>query len=779
MPTGTLLNQSVGAYRIVGFLGAGGMGEVYRAVHVALGRTVAMKVLTSPGLEPTSLERFRNEARIHAALHHPHIATLYDFLEVDGRPCIVMELVSGSTLDERLRRQGPLATADALPIVERVVDAVGYLHARGIVHRDLKSNNVKVSSAGAVKLLDFGIAKGQSSPKLTVVGGVVGTVQYLSPEQLDGLDADHRSDIWALGVLFYEMLTARMPFEGASMTGVVEAILRGSYRPASSLVTGVSRTADLIIARCLAKRPKDRYQSAEALLTDLRGLAVPAPETRLRTLHTMAGTPAPPERPAAAAISGEARALVGRVRRQWQLVVAGGAVAASLVFLAASLRPSPNGDDGRRRDTAATGDTTARGVAPPADTTTAPPRVPATPSSAETVTIDVFGAPADVVREGKTLGRTPLVLPARPGDRVDLVLRRDGSEDIRVGFIVSVNTREYTYTMLPASHASPQSDRRVPPAPEPIEQAAIAPWLAAGLRRLFGRRRKTPARPAIATPLRATGERAALAGAANPLRLADARVGIATDVGCVRETNEDSISVVRAEGALLAVVADGMGGHASGEVASRIAVDAIARGFASDATDPRQSLVRAVQDANRAIYDAAASDAALDGMGTTCTAVLVRDGLAYCAHVGDSRLYLVRDGELFLMTEDHSAVNELVRRREISREDARGHPDRNVIIRALGSRREIDVAAWPQAFSVRDGDRFLLCSDGLYDLVSEAQLLESAATAAPQDGCERLVAAARARGGHDNISVAIVALESAPAAEPRTTRVMRVSETAS
>ncbi len=241
--------------------------------------------------------------------------------------------------------------------------------------------------------------------------------------------------------------------------------------------------------------------------------------------------------------------------------------------------------------------------------------------------------------------------------------------------------------------------------------------------------------------------------------------GVATDPGCVRPINEDVVRVIRpttapelAKRGLLAVVCDGMGGHEAGEIASRLAVETIVRRFERDDDGPRTALPSAVRAANRAIFDSAHRHRALHGMGTTCTALVLRDGFAYCAHVGDSRLYLVRDGALFLMTEDHSAVMELVRRGLLSPEEARHHPDRNVISRALGSHRDVQVSDWPRALAVQPGDRFLLCTDGLYDLVDDDTLLAVAGEGHPQIACDRLVALAREAGGHDNISVALLVM---------------------
>ncbi|HVQ37774.1 MAG TPA: serine/threonine-protein kinase, partial [Pyrinomonadaceae bacterium] len=175
MRSGVLLNTSIGDYRLVDFVGAGGMGEVYRAIHLKLGRVVAIKVLSQGDRTPHLIERFNNEARLHARLHHPRIATLHDFIEASGQMCIVMEYVDGQSLDEHIRFAGRMAAPDALRIFRGIVEGVAYIHSNGIIHRDIKSNNIKITAGGEVKLLDFGIARADSSPKLTVVGDVVGT----------------------------------------------------------------------------------------------------------------------------------------------------------------------------------------------------------------------------------------------------------------------------------------------------------------------------------------------------------------------------------------------------------------------------------------------------------------------------------------------------------------------------------------------------------------------------------------------------------------------------
>jgi serine/threonine-protein kinase len=212
-----LINSSIGEYRIIDRLGEGGMGEVYRGVHNKIGRVAAVKILSTAVSNPEFIERFLNEARIQARLHHPNVAPLFDFLEFQGRPCIIMEFVEGQTLADLIRIRGALHQQEMVAIFRSIVEALDYVHSQGIIHRDIKSTNIKITPAGQVKLLDFGIAKSGNSPALTVTGGFVGTLQYISPEQFTGGNADARSDIWAAGVLLYEMSTGRLPFEANSV----------------------------------------------------------------------------------------------------------------------------------------------------------------------------------------------------------------------------------------------------------------------------------------------------------------------------------------------------------------------------------------------------------------------------------------------------------------------------------------------------------------------------------------------------------------------------------
>ncbi|HEX8291913.1 MAG TPA: Stp1/IreP family PP2C-type Ser/Thr phosphatase [Pyrinomonadaceae bacterium] len=270
--------------------------------------------------------------------------------------------------------------------------------------------------------------------------------------------------------------------------------------------------------------------------------------------------------------------------------------------------------------------------------------------------------------------------------------------------------------------------------------------------------------------------------AATPAPAFEIDASVQTDKGCVREINEDSGRMVRpadpaqlAEKGTLVVVADGMGGHSAGEVASQMAADVVSRVYYEARAEPGQALRRAVEEANRQIHEAAAADESKHGMGTTCTALALCGGRAYAAHVGDSRLYMLRGGQLYQLSEDHSAVNEMVKLGLITKEQARTHEDKNVILRALGTTPDVEVSVL-EPFAVREGDRYLLCSDGLHDLVLEDEIASVLTESEDIHAAgERLITMAKERGGHDNITVGIIAImpEGTAAAEAghvRTTR---------
>jgi serine/threonine protein kinase len=270
--------SALGPYQIDRLVGEGGMGQVFRAIDTRLNRTVAVKILPpSDGIDPLLRERFGREAQASASLTHPQICTLYDVGSSDGHDFIVMEYLEGETLAARLAK-GPLALERALQYAIELAGALDYAHRTGIVHRDVKPANVMLTRTG-VKLMDFGIAKRTAagtdglSTSLTGQGAILGTVRYMSPEQVEAKDADHRSDIFSFGAVVYEMVTGRPAFEGGSPASTMAAILEREPRPMATLQQLTPPTLDHIVRRCLAKQPEDRWQSAGDLMRELKWAA--------------------------------------------------------------------------------------------------------------------------------------------------------------------------------------------------------------------------------------------------------------------------------------------------------------------------------------------------------------------------------------------------------------------------------------------------------------------------------------------------------------------------
>jgi serine/threonine protein kinase/tetratricopeptide (TPR) repeat protein len=283
-----MIGRSLSHYRVLEKLGEGGMGEVYRAEDTRLKRQVALKVLPeSMARNPERLRRFQREAEVVASLSHPGIVTIFSVEEAESVHFLTMELVSGRRLDEVIPRAGMALDAFievALPLVEALVAA----HEKGITHRDLKPANVMVADDGAVKVLDFGLAKLRQSDsvseatqlpteELTREGLVLGTIPYMSPEQLEGRAVDHRSDVFSVGIVLHEMITGERPFTGESSASLISAILRDRPESVTRLRTDVPRALERVILRCLEKDPGRRYQAARDLRTDLAGLPT-APE---------------------------------------------------------------------------------------------------------------------------------------------------------------------------------------------------------------------------------------------------------------------------------------------------------------------------------------------------------------------------------------------------------------------------------------------------------------------------------------------------------------------
>ena len=402
----------LGDYRVVAPLGRGGMGTVYRAEHRRLGRTVALKVLRDPALS----QRFLNEARIQAGLRHPHIATLYDYFECDGHACIAMELIEGETLAERLRSRGPVPFGRALGLFRPVMEAAAALHRHGVIHRDLKSHNVKVTPGGHVTLLDFGIAKELGQGGLTTGGAVPGTPEYLSPEQVLGKPPDARSDVWALGVLLYELLTGDVPFRAPSAFSLFERITEARHAPPSSRAPGVPPEADALVARCLQADPHRRFSDAGALLAALPRGAAPATSIERPAVSSQTA-PRPGTPRLGGAVEGAGRDWAAYAPWLAGVLVA---LAVGAVVLVA---------DGALRQ--------------PEAAPTPPEAVVPTGAMALDVRIDAVGAPAEVFRGGVRLGTTPLTLQTWAGEDVALELRR-GDATAPVRFETTPGKRAYT-----------------------------------------------------------------------------------------------------------------------------------------------------------------------------------------------------------------------------------------------------------------------------------------------------------------------------------------------
>jgi Tol biopolymer transport system component len=271
--TRAALSIGVGPYRVVGLLGVGGMGEVFRARDTKLHRDVALKMLPSAfESDPDRLARFRREARVLAALNHPHIAAIYGLEESNSRVALVLELVEGSTLARRIE-DGALALADALSVARQIAEALEAAHDKGIIHRDLKPANVKVTPAGVVKVLDFGLAKtaaGDLPPTAaftssaiageTRVGTVLGTAAYMSPEQARGEEVDARSDVWAFGCIVYEMLTGRRVFDGRTAAESMAKVLE-EEPDWTALPREMTPAVGELLRRCLTKNPGERIEN--------------------------------------------------------------------------------------------------------------------------------------------------------------------------------------------------------------------------------------------------------------------------------------------------------------------------------------------------------------------------------------------------------------------------------------------------------------------------------------------------------------------------------------
>ncbi|MDZ7631349.1 MAG: serine/threonine-protein kinase [Gemmatimonadaceae bacterium] len=321
-----MIGSQLGNYRVISRLGEGGMGTVYRATDTMLDRDVALKVLRPELARQAALvERFRAEAVALARLRHEHIAALYGLDRQGDELVMVMEFVSGETLESRLTRLGPMPWQETIPIMRGVLAALGHAHVRGVVHRDIKPANVMVDADGTVKVMDFGIARLMGENRQTRAGVAIGTPTYMAPEQLRGEDVDGRTDLYAAGALLFELLTGRVAFEADSDYSLMMQQLNEPPVAPSSVVPGVPRAMDAAVSRAMAKKPAQRFASA----TDFS-----------RALDEIT-----PDSFSVAPVREAAAAVVASAPRDWRVYVIAACVVVATALGAAALRSGPS-DDG-------------------------------------------------------------------------------------------------------------------------------------------------------------------------------------------------------------------------------------------------------------------------------------------------------------------------------------------------------------------------------------------------------------------------------------------------
>jgi serine/threonine-protein kinase len=469
-------NEMIGEYRVTNFLGAGGMGEVYQGVHAKLGRPAAIKVLSESCSDASFTERFFNEARLQASLHHPNVAALYDFQEIGNRLCIFMELVNGESLEDLVARRA-FTVEDAMKTFQPIVEAIAFIHQNGILHRDIKSQNIKLTSGGTVKLLDFGIAKDSTSHSLTQTGGVIGTPSYLAPEQLAGVVASAQTDVWALGVLLYEMLTGVEPFKADTIGALCMQITLAEFEAPEKINPAVPREVSRIVARCLKKNVAERYRTADELLEDVREF-LNDEKSQAKTVTAFSGlkksfafssrnAPASSTAPNASSNKNQtdttfnkntsdnyslntdsngSESYLNQTSRK-KLPVAMIAVASSVAVI---LLFSLIGIGVWLMGGSSAGDSTAspalKTVVDSKDGKTALVQ-PAKAATQRRVRVDVDEGSAQVFRNNQSIGATPFDLEAADGEKIDLTLKRNGFEDKAVQIEVSSRKQVYTFSL--------------------------------------------------------------------------------------------------------------------------------------------------------------------------------------------------------------------------------------------------------------------------------------------------------------------------------------------
>lgn len=440
-----LIGQKIGKYQVQNELGRGGMGVVYRAYDPDLRRTVAIKVLTQQlAADDDFVKRFQQEAIMSANLHHPHIITIYDVGAVDDLHFLIMQYLEGATLENWVRKNGPMPLAQAADVVQQIAGALDYAHDLGIVHRDIKPANIMLSPSGQATLMDFGLVRAGAGTGLTRTGTVMGTPEYMAPEQAQDGDIDRRTDLYSLGVVIYKLLTGRVPFSRTTPVATIYAHVNEAPPPICQVKADLPQPVEAVVSKVLSKNPADRYQRAGELARDfviasqgkmppgLSALAAAPPPDKTIVADAVAPSPRPsaPPRPPAGRSAAPAN-------RPFPMPLVAG-LAAVLVLVIAGLGIVLSGSGGRAQPTATT---VAQGSTPPASltvaaaTTAAPVVLPGSDTPTPTATslplptptpapeVRVLGAAVNV-RSGPDMAY-PILARLQKGDKVEITARTE------------------------------------------------------------------------------------------------------------------------------------------------------------------------------------------------------------------------------------------------------------------------------------------------------------------------------------------------------------------
>ncbi len=263
-----MIGKTIGPYNITGVLGKGGMGIVYKAIHTTLEQQVAIKALSSDMSDnPFNRQRFIKEAKIHAKFSHPNVVNIFNYLEEENDVFIVMEYVDGETLDQKLKREGAISEEQAISLSLPVLQALDFMHSNGVVHRDIKPSNIMITKTGLVKVTDFGIAKIVNEKTQQTKTGMVGSLYYISPEQILGEQTSAATDVYSFGATLFHMVTGKALYEGTEYT-IMRSHLEGMPVPPWELNDSISKNFGKVVLKAIQKAPQDRYKSAKEFSSD-------------------------------------------------------------------------------------------------------------------------------------------------------------------------------------------------------------------------------------------------------------------------------------------------------------------------------------------------------------------------------------------------------------------------------------------------------------------------------------------------------------------------------